>query len=92
MTELVIQTKGLYKIYKKRAAVVDLNLEIARGDIYGFLGPNGAGKTTTIRMLLGLIQPTRGAIHLFGKDLKSEKWTFCAGPDRSWSTHRITAT
>lgn len=73
MTELVIQTKGLYKIYKKRAAVVDLNLEIARGDIYGFLGPNGAGKTTTIRMLLGLIQPTRGAIHLFGKDLKSEK-------------------
>ncbi|WP_445670715.1 ABC transporter ATP-binding protein [Paenibacillus sp. FSL W8-0919] len=73
VTELVIQTKGLYKTYKKRAAVEDLNLEIARGDIYGFLGPNGAGKTTTIRMLLGLIQPTRGAIHLFGKDLKSEK-------------------
>lgn len=73
MTELVIQTKGLYKTYKKRAAVQDLNLEIARGDIYGFLGPNGAGKTTTIRMLLGLIQPTRGTIHLFGKDLKKQK-------------------
>ncbi|MEK3732274.1 MULTISPECIES: ABC transporter ATP-binding protein [Paenibacillus] len=73
MTDMVIQTKGLYKLYKKRAAVEDLNLEIARGDIYGFLGPNGAGKTTTIRMLLGLIQPTRGSIHLFGKDLKKEK-------------------
>lgn len=73
MTELVIQTKGLYKTYRNRAAVDNLNLEIARGDIYGFLGPNGAGKTTTIRMLLGLIKPTRGSIHLFGKDLTKEK-------------------
>lgn len=73
MTELVIQTKGLYKTYRNRAAVDNLNLEITRGDIYGFLGPNGAGKTTTIRMLLGLIKPTRGSIHLFGKDLTKEK-------------------
>ncbi|KKO52532.1 bacitracin ABC transporter ATP-binding protein [Paenibacillus sp. DMB20] len=73
MSELVIQTKGLYKLYRKRAAVENVNLEIARGDIYGFLGPNGAGKTTTIRMLLGLVKPTRGSIHLFGKDLTKEK-------------------
>ncbi|WP_442950420.1 ABC transporter ATP-binding protein [Paenibacillus sp. DMB20] len=73
VSELVIQTKGLYKLYRKRAAVENVNLEIARGDIYGFLGPNGAGKTTTIRMLLGLVKPTRGSIHLFGKDLTKEK-------------------
>ncbi|WP_106769126.1 ABC transporter ATP-binding protein [Paenibacillus faecalis] len=73
MSELVIQTKGLYKTYRNRAAVDNLNLEIVKGDIYGFLGPNGAGKTTTIRMLLGLIKPTRGSIQLFGKDLKKEK-------------------
>ncbi|WP_054956958.1 ABC transporter ATP-binding protein [Paenibacillus dakarensis] len=73
MTELVIQTKGLYKIYRNRTAVNNLDLKIARGDIYGFLGPNGAGKTTTIRMLLGLIKPTRGSIQLFGKDLTKDK-------------------
>jgi ABC-2 type transport system ATP-binding protein len=49
-----------------RAAVQDLNLEVMRGDVFGFLGPNGAGKTTTIRMLLGLIRPTAGSISMFG--------------------------
>lgn len=50
-----------------------MNLEIAKGDIYGFLGPNGAGKTTTIRMLLGLIQPTEGSIRIFGRELRKDK-------------------
>ncbi|MED4959630.1 ATP-binding cassette domain-containing protein, partial [Paenibacillus macerans] len=73
MNELIIQTEGLTKKYRGRAAVDDLSLKIAKGDIYGFLGPNGAGKTTTIRMLLGLIQPTAGTIRMFGKDLRKDK-------------------
>nr|WP_068784464.1 ABC transporter ATP-binding protein [Paenibacillus phocaensis] len=73
MSDMIIQTEGLTKTYRGRAAVDHLNLEIAKGDIYGFLGPNGAGKTTTIRMLLGLIQPTSGSIHIFGRELRRDK-------------------
>lgn len=73
MNDMVIQTKGLTKKYRGRAAVNQLNLEIKKGDIYGFLGPNGAGKTTTIRMLLGLIKPTSGSISIFGRDLRKDK-------------------
>lgn len=49
-------------------SVDGVNLKINKGEIFGFLGPNGAGKTTTIRMLLGLIKPTKGEIELFGQD------------------------
>ncbi|MDQ0196180.1 ABC transporter ATP-binding protein [Paenibacillus wynnii] len=73
MSETIIETKGLLKNYKGRAAVKDLNLNIRKGEIYGFLGPNGAGKTTTIRLLLGLIAPSAGTIEIFGKDLRHEK-------------------
>lgn len=73
MNEWVIETKGLGKSYRGRYAVANLNLRIQKGDIYGFLGPNGAGKTTTIRMLLGLIKPTKGSVHIFGKPLKNER-------------------
>lgn len=73
MSEMIIQTEGLTKKYRGRYAVDHLNLEIAKGDIYGFLGPNGAGKTTTIRMLLGLIQPTSGSIRFFGRELQRDK-------------------
>lgn len=73
LNEYIIETNSLSKIYKGRAAVNQLDLKIARGDIYGFLGPNGAGKTTTIRMLLGLIRPTRGTIRIFGKDIRRHK-------------------
>ncbi|WP_019640171.1 ABC transporter ATP-binding protein [Paenibacillus fonticola] len=73
MNEMIIQTVQLTKKYRGRPAVDQLNLEIAKGDIYGFLGPNGAGKTTTIRMLLGLIQPTSGSISIFGRELKRNK-------------------
>jgi len=71
--DYVIETKQLSKKYKGRYAVANLNLKIARGDIYGFLGPNGAGKTTTIRMLLGLIKPSAGSVHLFGKSLDKHR-------------------
>ena len=73
MNEWVIETKGLSKRYKGRYAVSNLHLKIAKGDIYGFLGPNGAGKTTTIRMLLGLIKPSNGSVHLFGKSLNKDR-------------------
>ncbi|QQZ64120.1 ABC transporter ATP-binding protein [Paenibacillus sonchi] len=73
MTQTVIETRDLLKEYRGRAAVEQLNLNIGKGEIYGFLGPNGAGKTTTIRMLLGLIKPTSGSINIFGQDLKRNK-------------------
>ncbi len=64
----VISTTGLTKTFGSRVAVGGLDLEVMRGDVFGFLGPNGAGKTTTIRMLLGLIRPTAGSASLFGMD------------------------
>lgn len=67
--DVVIQTIGLTKAYGKRLAVNGLNLEVLRGEVFGFLGPNGAGKTTTIRMLLNLIQPTMGEVRLFGQPM-----------------------
>ncbi|WP_432807647.1 ABC transporter ATP-binding protein [Priestia aryabhattai] len=54
-------------------SVDGVNLKINKGEIFGFLGPNGAGKTTTIRMLLGLIKPTKGEIELFGQDFTKNK-------------------
>jgi ABC-2 type transport system ATP-binding protein len=66
----VILTGGLAKSFGKFTAVNDLSLNIPKGEIYGFLGLNGAGKTTTIRMLLGMINPSRGSVSLFGEDVK----------------------
>lgn len=73
MTEWVVQTSELTRTYKSQIAVNMLNLQVPEGAIYGFLGPNGAGKTTTIRMLLGLIRPTSGDIHIFGQSLKTHR-------------------
>ncbi|MDZ5471741.1 ABC transporter ATP-binding protein [Bacillus sp. 31A1R] len=73
MSEMIIQTKQLTKKFGNRDVVENVNLAIKKGEIYGFLGPNGAGKTTTIRMLLGLARPTKGSIHIFGKDMKKER-------------------
>lgn len=72
-SEVVLRTINLGKQFKKRWAVQDVNLEIHRGDIFGFLGPNGAGKSTTIRMLLSLITPTTGSVELFGHQLSTER-------------------
>ncbi|MBN1513509.1 MAG: ABC transporter ATP-binding protein [Phycisphaerae bacterium] len=69
----VVQTVGLTKLFKdfwrraKVEAVKNLNLEIHRGEVFGLLGPNGSGKSTTIKMLLGLLYPTRGQIAVFGR-------------------------
>lgn len=69
----VVQTAGLCKVFRdfwRRphvTAVKDLDLEIHPGEVFGLLGPNGSGKTTTIKMLLGLLYPTRGRISVFGR-------------------------
>jgi ABC-2 type transport system ATP-binding protein len=64
----IISTSRLTKAFGKLIAVNDLQLQVMRGDVFGFLGPNGSGKTTTIRMLLGLIRPTAGRAIIFGID------------------------
>ena len=72
--DIVVETIGLTKVFKdfwgraKVKAVDDLHLQIRRGEVFGLLGPNGSGKTTTIKMLLGLLYPTRGQARIFGKD------------------------
>lgn len=73
VAEWVVQTSELTRTYKSQIAVNAVNLKVPEGAIYGFLGPNGAGKTTTIRMLLGLIRPTSGDIHIFGQSLNSHR-------------------
>jgi len=63
----VIEVRGLSKDYGPTLGLDSLDLDIERGEVFGFLGPNGAGKTTTIRLLLDLIRPTRGSARLFGQ-------------------------
>ncbi|MBI2577509.1 MAG: ABC transporter ATP-binding protein [Candidatus Wildermuthbacteria bacterium] len=70
MANIVIETRELTKYYGKTRGIEDFNLTIQNGEIFGFLGPNGAGKTTTIRLLLGLIKPTKGTAMIFGKDIR----------------------
>jgi len=66
---MILRTEKLTKVFdvglRKVSAVEDLDLEVAEGEIFGFVGPNGAGKTTTIKMLMGLIFPTRGKAWIF---------------------------
>lgn len=69
--EILIQTEHLTKRFGKLVAVDELNLEIHRGEVFGFLGPNAAGKTTTIGMMVGLIKPTGGRVKIFGLDIKN---------------------
>jgi ABC-2 type transport system ATP-binding protein len=64
-----LATSSLSKSYGSRQAVIDLDLEVRPGEVFGFLGPNGAGKTTTIRMALGLIRPSAGRVELLGLDV-----------------------
>lgn len=72
-TPIVIQTNNLTKAHGAFKSVNQVDLLVPEGEIYGFLGPNGAGKTTTIKMLLGLIKPSEGDIHVFGKNLRTSR-------------------
>ncbi|WP_311519922.1 ABC transporter ATP-binding protein [Paenibacillus albidus] len=69
MSNPILQTHQLNKLYRKSCVVENLNLRVEPGDIYGLLGQNGAGKTTTLRMLLGLVKPTSGQIEWYGHAL-----------------------
>jgi ABC-2 type transport system ATP-binding protein len=67
--QFVIETEGLTRYFGKKCAVYELALQIPKGSVFAFLGRNGSGKTTTIRMLLGLLQPTRGGGRILGHDV-----------------------
>ena len=64
-----IETEGLTKYYGKDRGIVDVNLKINEGEIFGFIGPNGSGKTTTIRLFLSLLFPTLGSGKIFNHDI-----------------------
>lgn len=72
MDQHAIVFTALSKRYGDTLALSDLNLEVARGEVFGFLGPNGAGKTTAIRILLDLIRPTSGRASVLGHDTQAE--------------------
>jgi ABC-2 type transport system ATP-binding protein len=69
---IAIQTRSLTKYYGKNRGIENLNLEVRKGEIFGFLGPNGAGKTTTIRLLLDLIRATSGEATILGHNIQKE--------------------
>jgi ABC-2 type transport system ATP-binding protein len=71
-TGAAVVTRDLVKRFGDFAAVDHVNLQVERGEIFGFLGPNGAGKSTTIRILCGLLEPTSGSGSVAGFDVKSE--------------------
>ncbi len=68
-----IETKHLEKNYGKHRGIIDINLQVEKGDFFGFIGPNGAGKSTTIRSLLGLITPTGGEAWILGEQCGRSK-------------------
>jgi ABC-2 type transport system ATP-binding protein len=72
MGQVAVHCEGLSKRYGAVAALNDLDLDVAEGEVLGYLGPNGAGKTTTIRLLLGLIRPTAGHVEIFGLDSQQQ--------------------
>jgi ABC-2 type transport system ATP-binding protein len=71
MGHAMIEFQGLAKNYGNFHAVKPLTLSVARGEVFGFLGPNGAGKTTTIRMMMGILVPSRGQVCIDGLDCHS---------------------
>jgi ABC-2 type transport system ATP-binding protein len=73
MSEEVIRTEGLTKVFNKHLTAVDhVNFSVKQGEIFGFLGPNGAGKTTTINMLITILKPTEGKASVLGFDIAKQ--------------------
>ena len=75
---MVISTDNLSFNFGNQTVVKSLSLQIPEGSIYGFLGPNGAGKTTTIKLLLNLLQVQQGTIHIFDKELQTNRLSILA--------------
>ncbi|MDH4160688.1 MAG: ABC transporter ATP-binding protein [Actinomycetota bacterium] len=72
MSGPALVTRGLTKYYGSQRGIEDVDLDIARGEVFGFLGPNGAGKTTALRTVMGLLRPTRGTIEVLGLDVAAD--------------------
>jgi ABC-2 type transport system ATP-binding protein len=72
MQEEMIRCRGLTKVFGTLCAVDHLDLEVYRGELFGFLGPNGAGKTTTIKLMTGLLRPTSGTAVIGGFDIETD--------------------
>jgi ABC-2 type transport system ATP-binding protein len=72
MSEYVIETQDLTVYYGQHRGILDVNLTIEKGEVFGFLGPNGAGKTTTQRVLVDVFPPTSGSAKLFGLDCQQQ--------------------
>lgn len=70
----IMRTTGLQKSYKGTVAVNDVNIHIPKGAVYGFVGPNGAGKSTVMKMILNLIHPDAGEVHLFGEKVTDHSY------------------
>jgi ABC-2 type transport system ATP-binding protein len=70
--EKVIEITNLTKIYKNGRGIQDINLDIYKGDIFGFLGPNGAGKTTAMKIMTGLVKPDSGSVRIMGHCIADE--------------------
>lgn len=73
--EISVEVRNLYKRFGDFYAVRDVSFDVEKGEIFGFLGPNGAGKSTTIRMLCGLLAPTRGTARVAGFDIAAQSET-----------------
>ena len=74
-SSLAIRARGLTRRFGELVAVDHVDLDVPRGQIYGFLGPNGSGKSTTIRMLCGLLLPTEGEINVLGLEIPRQSET-----------------
>src|SRR5437867_3264529 len=71
--EPILRTEGLTRKYGDQVALDDLNLQVHRGEVFGYIVPNGAGKTTTFRILSGLLNPSKGRAQIDGKDVTGSK-------------------
>ena len=98
--ERVLVTRGLSKSYRtghiiqgRRPALVDLDLDVFRGEILGYVGPNGSGKTTTFKIFTGLLRPDRGEVSILGEPLASRAWRQRAGylPENPYLYDYLTA-
>jgi len=93
--KVMIKAEGLVKDYGPHRAVNGVDLNVLKGEVYGFLGPNGAGKTTTLRMLMGLIEPTEGSVAIGGFDIRKKpreaKSIVGFVPDRPFLYEKLTA-
>lgn len=72
----ILKTHQLTKVYHDQIVVSDVNMNVRKGEIYGFLGPNGAGKTTVMKMITSLVKPSAGKITIFGREITKSSYDF----------------